>query len=161
MSISQTGEVTIRPACFPGDAAGLKELVREYFSWLELPTTHRGFAEELENLEIHYTPPSGVFLLLVRGDGLLGCVALLSHGKEVAEVKRLYVRQQYRGMMFGESLMSSAIEEARTRSFQELILGAIPKTTSAQALYRKLGFTGAEPFYPDPPEGTSFYKLSL
>lgn len=159
--LSNYDEFSIRKATFPADEKALSEIVREYFTWLELPTSHRGFAEEIKNLEGHYSPPSGVFLLLVQGEIIQGCVALWAHSPQIAEVKRLYVKQSFRGKDLGQRLMLAAIEQARKLSFEQLILGAIPKTTSAQALYAKLGFRRVEPFYSPAPEGTAFYKLYL
>ncbi|MDD2104450.1 GNAT family N-acetyltransferase [Pseudomonas putida] len=153
--------IKIREASFPQDKKNLVALVNEYFAWLELPASHRGFEGEMSKIEIHYTLPSGFFLIAEVDGVLVGCVGLLAHDIQVAEIKRLYVRPSHRGHALGEMLMNAIIHKAQQFGFLKLILGAIPKTTMAQALYARLGFSEASAFYEDPVEGTKFFQMAL
>lgn len=154
-------KLELRVATFPEDAAVAEQLLREYFTWLELPTTHRGFEDEMKALSVHYSGDAGVLLLLKQGQNTIGCVALQRHDATTAEVRRLYVQDLYSGRGHGELLMKEVIKMAATLRYQRLVLGAIPKTVKAQALYRKLGFGPAEAFYPLPRLGTAFYSIWL
>lgn len=154
-------KVELREATFPEDAAVAEQLLREYFAWLELPTSHRGFEDEMKALSDHYSGDAGVLMLLKQGPNTMGCVALQRHDATTAEVRRLYVRDLYSGRGHGELLMKEAIKTAATLRYQRLVLGAIPKTVKAQALYRKLGFSPVEAFYPSPRPGTAFYAIWL
>jgi carbonic anhydrase len=153
--------IKIREASFPQDQKNLVSLVNEYFAWLELPASHRGFEDEMSKIEIHYTPPSGCFLIAEVDGVLVGCVGLLAHDIQVAEIKRLYVRPSHRGHALGEKLMNAIIHKTQQLGFLKLILGAIPKTKMAQALYAQLGFSETSAFYDDPIEGTKFFQMAV
>lgn len=159
--MSTPDETTLRIAVFPDDADNVEQLLREYFAWLELPSSHRGFDEEMKQLACHYSGDAGILMLLEKEHAVIGCIALQKHDSDVAEVRRLYVRERYKGHGYGEYLMLEALKVARTLKFKKLVLGAIPKTKKAQALYLKIGFKRSDPFYESPPEGTSFYSYTL
>lgn len=161
MTKQKAPKAEFHTATFPEDATVAEQLLREYFSWLELPTTHRGFEEEVKALSTHYSGEAGLLLILKEGPKVLGCVALQRHDAGTAEVRRLYVRDLCKGRGYGELLMKEVIRTAAAMQYRKLVLGAIPKTVTAQALYRKLGFKASEPFYPSSPPGTAFYTLWL
>lgn len=158
LQMNPINDKTLRIATFPQDAVAVESLLREYFAWLELPTTHRGFDEEMKDLSAYYSGDVGSLILLEERGSPIGCVALQKHDEGTAEVRRLYVREQYQGQKLGEKLLLEALTLARERRFKRLVLAAIPKTTKAQALYLKVGFERCTPFYAPPVEGTSFYS---
>lgn len=158
---AELGRIKIHLAEFPQDTEELVALIHEYFSWLELPYSHRGFAEEISALELHYTLPSGCVLVAEAQGEMVGCVALQRKDSAVAEIKRFYVRPGFRGQKLGEWLMRAIIEKAEDLEYSALVLGAIPKTVAAQHLYIRLGFSLIPAFYEDPVAGTRFYQLKL
>lgn len=117
----------LQVAAFPEDTAAAELLLREYFAWLELPNSHRGFEEEMHALSAHYSGDAGLLLLLKQGQHLLACVALQRHDANTAEVRRLYVRERYQGHGYGELLMKHIIEKAAALGYHQLVLAAIPK----------------------------------
>ena len=151
----------IREACFPSDSDRLKSVILEYVKWLDMDLSYRGFAEEMEKFDGLFTLPHGLFLLAEAGQEIAGCVGLLRHTPDTAEVKRLYVRPAYRGQGLGEKLMHTLMERARLLDYQQLILDAVPQTSVAQGLYRAIGFQESAPYYPDPVQGTRFFTRSL
>lgn len=82
----------IREASFPSDSERLKSVILEYVKWLDMDISYRGFAEEMEKFDGLFTLPHGLFLLAEAGQEIAGCVGLLRHTPDTAEVKRLYVR---------------------------------------------------------------------
>ncbi|MDC7224538.1 MAG: GNAT family N-acetyltransferase [Spirochaetales bacterium] len=141
-------------------------LIREYMEWLGEDICFQEVDRELETLSSLYGPDGGgaAFLGRSQKDGLLGCAclrALPSSGKEVCEMKRLFVRPSGRGMGLGRMLSEQLIREARTLGYRKMRLDTLEKLTSARALYESLGFKRIEPYYENPLEGALFYELTF
>lgn len=108
-----------------------------------------------------YVPPrGGVWLARLDGTGV-GCVALRPLAEDVAEVKRMFVHDRWRGRGVGRALMEAVIAGARTRGYSTLRLGTLDDMTAAQALYASLGFTPIGRYRPDELMDTRFFELVL
>lgn len=118
--------------------------------------TLQGYEEELRHLEDKYGPPGGR-LYLARCDGApAGCVGLRKMDDRRCELKRLYVRPQFRGRHVGSLLVGQAIDDARTLGYARMLLDTLPFLQGAIYLYRRLGFYEI-PRYNDSPMDTSIY----
>ncbi len=151
----------IREAQFPNDSPALKDVIREYVTWLAMDLSYRGFEKEMEDFDQIFTLPSGMFFIAQAGSDIAGCAGLLRHSDAVAEVKRLYVRPPFRGHALGEKLALAVIDKARSLGFKKLILDAVPQTRVAQVLYQRMGFQEIAPYYANPVPGTKFFSLPL
>lgn len=151
----------LRQATFPADTAPLLALIREYLTWLNVDLCGRGLEKELPQFETLFTPPSGLFVLAHVGNELAGCAGLLVHHGQTAEVKRVYVRPDHRGLNLGEALVQRLMALAPSLNVNHLILDAVAPTTHAQALYRRMGFTETPPYYANPEPGTRFFERHL
>lgn len=151
----------IRHAQFPADTAALVAVIREYVDWLGIDLSYRGFEDEMASFEATYTPPSGLFCVAMDGGEIAGCAGLLRHTDETAELKRVFVREPWRGLALGEKLVRSVIDTARASGYAQLILDSVPQTWFAQRLYVRLGFVETAPYYDNPLEGTRFFALAL
>ena len=136
-------------------------LLREYEAGLGIDLCFQCFPEELESLERMYGPPGGRFLLLRLGDGIAGCVALRDLGGKVCEMKRLFVRPDFRGRGLGRKCAEEIAQEAREMGYAAMRLDTLPSMREAIALYRSMGFREIAPYAENPVEGALFMELGL
>lgn len=138
------------------DMAPVRTLFLEYADSLGIDLGFQNFDEELAALPGDYDP-----ILLAHWNGeLAGCVAMHPFG-DACEMKRLYVRPQFRGKRIGLSLAERVIAEARARGYRAMRLDTLPKMKDAIAMYEALGFRDIGAYRYNPIEGTRFMELIL
>src|SRR5690349_18079768 len=88
-------------------------LFQEYAAGLGVSLCFQGFAAELAGLPGQYAPPRGRLLLASKNGQAFGCVALRPISDTVGEMKRMFVKEAFRGQGIGRRLAESIIEEGR------------------------------------------------
>jgi len=139
----------------------IRALFLEYARSLDFSLCFQNFDEELRNLPAEYAPPRGR-LILCRYDGsAAGCIALKPLAGEFCEMKRLFVRPEFRGKRLGVKLATYLIEEARQIGYGAMRLDTIGSMHRAIALYRSLGFREITPYYRNPIPNAVYFELTL
>ena len=139
-----------------------RKLFREYEKWLGLDLCFQGFEEELKSLPGKYAKPDGRLFLASVNSASAGCVALRKLETDVCEMKRLYVREEFRGSGLGRILIEKLIEEARLIGYRKMRLDTLPvKMPKAVKLYKHYGFAEILPYYENPHKDTLFLELDL
>jgi putative acetyltransferase len=142
--------------------ARARELFLEYAQSLGFSLCFQNFDKELADLPGDYAPPAGRLLLAECEGRLAGCVALHQIEPAVCEMKRLYLRPEFRGKGMGRTLTETAIHEARRIGYKRMRLDTVePVMKDAVALYRKRGFKEIAPYRPNPMAGTLYMELKL
>lgn len=93
-----------------------------------------------------FLPPSGRLLLGQYEAKVAGCACLRKIGEDVGEIKRMYVKPEFRRKGIGRSLLEAIINEAIYIGYSRIRLDSAPLAKEAQALYRTLGFQDIEPY---------------
>jgi len=150
-----------RPALSPEDVEEARMLFREYEASLGIDLCFQNFEAELAGLPGAYAPPSGRLLLARSADEIAGCVALRELDIDACEMKRLYVRDAYRGVGLGRLLAEAILEEARRIGYRRMRLDTLPSMRRAIPLYRSLGFCDIAPYTSNPIEGALFLEKDL
>ncbi len=159
--LSHSSGFSIGEALDAADVAACRELFVEYQQALGVSLCFQGFDQELAALPGAYARPKGR-LLLARVAGMpAACAALRPLGANDGEMKRLYVRPQFRGMGLGRALAEIVIDEARAMGYASVKLDTLPQMREAQALYGELGFRDVAPYNDNPIAGTRFMGLGL
>ena len=149
-------------ATSPKEIEAARELFREYSNWLQVDLCFQNFEKELAELPGGYEPPNGRLWLAFDGEKLAGCIAMRSLGDGFCEMKRLYVRPQFRGRGLGRLLAERLIEEARAIGYAKMRLDTLPgRMDQAIAMYRSLGFHEIDRYYNNPYETAMFMELDL
>lgn len=159
----------IVPVTTPDQLAEIRQLFAEYFEWirtdLHIGMGYQGVQAELAALPGYFTPPQGRLFLAVNAARSAGCVALRPMKDErVGELKRMYVRPEYRGQGLGRLLGQRIIDEARTIGYHTLRLDTADSLATARRLYTSLGFHERDAYYEVPPDvlrWTIFMEMSL
>jgi ribosomal protein S18 acetylase RimI-like enzyme len=141
--------------------ATVRELFVEYANSLEVDLCFQNFNQELAELPGQYAPPEGRLFLAMEGKAPAGCVALRSLGNGSCEMKRLYVRPEFRGKGLGRLLARRAVEAAVECGYQRLRLDTLVSMKEAIALYESMGFHRINPYYDNPSDLAVFMELSL
>ena len=133
----------------------IRELFLEYLTWInrKLIETYAmgindvaGYVEdELQHLD-KFMPPKGRLLLCYVDDKPAGMACLKHLAPGIGEIKRMYVRSEYRRQGIGRAFMSRLVEEAVQIGYQCLRLDSAPFLPESHQLYRTAGFRDIESY---------------
>ncbi|MFW9258063.1 GNAT family N-acetyltransferase [Nostoc sp. CALU 546] len=132
----------------------IQEIFWEYFNETKLIFSDQfginldvnTFFEQYMTQLHEFLPPSGRLLLGQSEAKIAGCVCLRKIGEDVGELKRMYVRSEFRRKGIGRALLQDIINEAVYIGYSRIRLDTAPFAKEAQALYRAFGFQDIKPY---------------
>lgn len=137
-------------------------LFREYEKSLGLDLCFQGFEGELAELPGKYSEPDGRLYVAYSMNNPAGCIALREFQEVACEMKRLFVRDEFRGQKIGIQLIERLISDAREIGYTRMLLDTIPsRMGKALSLYHSHGFREIPAYYDNPNTGVLFMELVL
>lgn len=150
-------QITIEPA--PPDSDDATQLIAELDQYLnDLPYT----PESRHAYSIEKLLKEGVSFFVASVDGeSAGCGGVKLFEREYAEVKRMYVRPEFRGVGLGKAILNHLAQYALARGINVLRLETGVYQVEAVGLYERWGFERRGPFgeYQEHPLSLYFEKL--
>lgn len=139
----------------------IRQLFREYANSLEIDLCFQDFEEELKSLPGKYSEPDGRLYIAYLDDKVVGCIALRRYDDIRAELKRLFVRNGYRGLGISKRLIQRIIQDALDIGYHSILLDTLDTMKPAISLYTSIGFKEIESYYDNPIEGAKYFELDL
>lgn len=160
--------IVIKPAFQDQDV--IRQLFTEYTNmlaegdpgiWRYL--TIQNYDGELEHLEDKYGPPNGRLYIAWVNDKPAGCIGLrkLPEVDGACEMKRLYVRPEFRGYGIAGTLVETILQDAIAIGYQAIYLDTLAFLQDAIRLYFRFGFYEIDPYNNSPMKSTVFMKRDL
>ncbi|MHC4706892.1 MAG: GNAT family N-acetyltransferase [Planctomycetota bacterium] len=139
----------------------LKKELCEYADLPWLIRYYEDFEKETANLPGAYTQPEGLLLLASYQGQIAACVAMGKLSDGICEMKRLFVRDEYRRKGVGTALCEALIEYAKRVGYTRMHLATALEPP--KPLYKALGFKEITPFRDIPEEirGVVYMELKL
>ncbi len=147
---------------YPEDLEIIRRLFKEYQEEIQADLCFQSFEEELKNLPGKYAEPKGSIILAEWENNTAGVVALRPmETPESCEMKRLYVRPEYKGKGIGRALTERIIKEAKLHGYKKMRLDTLDRLERAVDLYKKLGFKEITAYYPNPLDGVVYMEMEI
>jgi putative acetyltransferase len=143
------------------DLEEVRDLFREYAASVGVDLCFQDFPRELAELPGDYVAPTGTLLLARVAGVAAGCVAAHRWGHDAWEMKRLFVRPEFRGSGLGYRLAQEIISRARAEGHRRVLLDTLPSMEGAQRMYMRLGFHEIAPYRFNPVPGAKYMELDL
>ncbi|HUW19477.1 MAG TPA: GNAT family N-acetyltransferase [Sedimentisphaerales bacterium] len=151
----------ILPAKTDKDLEAAKSLFYEYADFLKsrfgdcvdpdwADRFRQRFEEEVNGLPGQYTAPDGCLLVAEYQGRVAGCVALRKLSDGVCEMRRLFVRHQFRSLGIGKALAQAVIDHARDLRYRSMRLETNRLLKAATGLYASFGFKEISPYHETP-----------
>ena len=114
--------------------------------------------EEQDNYE-YIQNGGGLWIALDDEDNIIGTIGLKKHNDNDVELKKLYVRKDYRGKGVSKEQYNIILEESKKDNFNRIFLGTYDKLETAINFYLKRGFTQMEEL--DEDNGARYFELYI
>lgn len=139
-----------------------KKLFIEYAETKKFDLGYQNFDKELNEINYQYGFPSGVLYLIANNLGeYIGCGGIRKFKEGIAEMKRMYIKKEFRGQGLGEKLLKKLIKSAIDLKYDKIWLDTLESLHAATHLYKKHGFKEQKPYRFNPNPDVLYFELIL
>lgn len=129
----------------------LRNLFSAYVAELSEDLGFQDFDNELADPLKKYGPPNGSLIIAYWHGEPVGCIAMQPLPYEgICEMKRLYVKPEYRDSKIAGELVNQIEKDAIERGYNKMVLDTLDRLHPAIQLYIKHGFKITEAYYLNP-----------
>ncbi len=139
----------------------VRALFQEYTDFLQVDLKFQHYDEELRNPAKKYAMPAGRLYVVYVDEKPAGCIAFHALGERDCEIKRLFVRPNFRGRGLARLLMERALQDAREQGYAYAYLDTLATLKSAVAMYGRMDFEEIGPYYENPLPQVKYYRKKL
>jgi ribosomal protein S18 acetylase RimI-like enzyme len=139
----------------------VRSLIIEYTGRLGRDLAFQHLDEELADLPRKYAQGHGRLLVALVDGKVAACVAYHALNETQAEMKRLYVHPQFRGLHLGQLLGARIVDAARADGYAQMVLDTIKPFKAAIHIYRGLGFEEIPAYYDNPMDDVIYMGRGL
>ena len=136
-------------------------LFKEYADLLGVDLSFQDFEKELGTIHIQYNKPAGGLLLVYLNDNPVACTGVRKSDERTAELKRMFVKKEYRGQRIGVELLKRSLNMAKNLGYEKIRLDTLENMAKAQELYKSFGFYMIPPYRFNPIKGTIYMEKIL
>lgn len=119
------------------------------------------YDDEIEHLEDKYGMPWGRLYIVFYENQVAGCIALRKIDDEKCEMKRLYVRPEFRNKGIARMLTEKIVSDAKEIGYSSMLLDTLPFLQTALKMYKQMGFYEIECYNNSPMDNSIYLKLDL
>ena len=95
---------------------------------------------DVDNFQQEYVDNRGLFLVVMDDEKLVGTGALKKLEENIAELKRLWLIEEYHGQRIGYQVVSQLLDFARAHGYEKVRLQTSQKQERAVRFYKQFGF---------------------
>lgn len=121
----------------------------------------QNYDQEVEDLEEKYGKPEGRLYIVYFNGQVAGCIGLRKIDNENCEMKRLYVRPEFRGNHIGNELVNRIIDDAKEIGYKFMLLDTFPFLENAIQMYKNFGFYEISSYNNSPMDSLIYMKMDL
>ena len=140
----------------------IRDLFQEYEKELDENICFQSFDTELKDPLNKYGSPDGDLILAYWNGEVAGCIALTKmKDGDSCEMKRLYVKPEFRKNKIGRLLIEELLNSAKERNYKRMRLDTFQKLQAAVHLYHQYGFENISAYYNNPLPGVVYMEKAL
>ncbi|MBE0668951.1 MAG: GNAT family N-acetyltransferase [Anaerolineales bacterium] len=113
-----------------------EKTVQDFYQILE----EEGELLDVDNFQQEYSENRGLFLVVMDGSRLVGTGAIKKLEEQTAELKRLWLLEEYHGQRIGYQVVTCLLDFARAHSYKKVRLQTSQRQRRAIEFYTQLGF---------------------
>ena len=154
-------KIDIKLAITENDFSEAKKLISEYIIWLGFDLAFQNIDKEMNSLQEMYSKPVGGLLLAMVDGKPAGVAGIRKFEGNDCELKRMFVKADFRGIGLGKELIVAAIELAKNLNYKCIKLDTADFMKDAISLYARNGFIEIPAYRFNPHEAARYFELKL
>jgi GNAT superfamily N-acetyltransferase len=157
----ESNDIVIKIAKSKEEFTISRDIILEYVQWLGIDLSFQNFDNEINALEQMYSAPSGGLLIVTVNNEPAGVAGIRQFENHDCELKRMFVRQAFRGLGLGKALLLQSIALAKRLGYKTIKLDTADYMKEAIHLYKMNGFVETSPYRYNPHTSAKYFELTL